>query len=115
MINILKSALLIFSLGMVFQLFLPWWSAAIAAGIGNLFFSENSIQSVFTGVVGIGGLWLLAALWQHSGLDGALAPRISELAGVSSVFSVFLITFGIGGIIGGFGGITGYQFRRIFT
>ncbi len=103
--------LLVMLTGLLFQWFLPWWSGTIAAGLVTLFFADRSWHSVLAGFLGIGLLWIVAALWMQSGNDGILAGRMAVMMGFSSGTMVFLITFVIGAVTGGLGGLTGLMLR----
>jgi hypothetical protein len=93
------------------NLFLPWWSALLPAIVIGVWLIDGAMKAFFTGLTGGGLAWLIQALYVHIANDGILTGRIAETMQVGSPVLVLLITFLIGGIIGGAGTLFGYRLR----
>ncbi len=115
MISFLSSLAFVFLVGLLSQLVLPWWTLAIAAGIGALIFADRSSIALAAGAIGAGLLWLISALVFHSDFGGGIAGRIIELMSLPSVFWTYAITLIIAAVVGGLGGLTGYYLRGSFS
>ncbi len=102
-------------LGFVLQSFLPWWSIAVAAGIVGVFLKLNNVQSYLVGFLGVFLLWGVYAAFINSANQGILADKIGALFGGFGAFQMVLITALFGGIIGGFGTLTGRLGRKLFS
>jgi hypothetical protein len=90
------------------QYFLPWWTMAIGAfGVGY-FVNNKSYVSFFAGLVGAGLLWAGAAYYNDLTTHAILSNKIDHLLPLPSL----LMTTLIGGIVGGFGGMTGALLRH---
>jgi hypothetical protein len=93
----------------VLELFMPWWSIAIAAFAAG--YALKSKANFTAGLLGIGLLWLIKA-WL---LDFASAAPLTER--VAAIFSLnkpllMLVTALIGGLVGGFAAMTGALLKR---
>lgn len=91
-------------LGFFLELFLPWWSIAIAAFLGGMIFNTN--VNFAAGFLGIALLWTLKALLMENAGDTNLTERISQIFFLATPL-LFLVTGVIGGLVGGFGAMTG--------
>lgn len=115
MISFLSAITFVFLLGLLSQFIFPWWTLAIAAGIGTLIFADRSSIALAAGAIGAGLLWLISALVFHSEFGGGIAGRIAELISLPSIFWTYLITLIIAAVVGGLGGLTGYYLRASFS
>lgn len=104
--------LLIVLLGGLTQPYLPWWTVALIPAIVVALSVDKPVTAFALGALGIGGLWLLAALWMHLPSDGVLAGRVAGTLGVGSSFWVYAITFIAGAVPGGLCGLVGCYFRK---
>ena len=94
-------------LGVAVQSFMPWWSVAIVAAIMGASFKLNNLQSYLIGFLGVFLLWgSYAALINHSN-ESILATKVGVIFGGLGAFQLVLVTALLGGIIGGFGALTG--------
>jgi hypothetical protein len=100
----------IFFIGALFDLFAPWYTIAIIALVISAIFNESAGTAFLSGFIGVFLLWLFTAITKTWGNEGILVERMSALIGVSGIL-LYLITALMGGIIGGFGSITGYYFK----
>lgn len=108
------SILGVIALGFILQSFLPWWTIAVAAAIIGAIFKLNNLQSFLVGFLGIALLWGAYAAFLNNGNEGILAAKMGALFGGLSAVSLILVTALLGGIIGGFGALTGRLGRSIF-
>jgi len=90
------------------QLFLPWWSLVIIAGIVALFFTHKyGASSFFIGFLSVGLVWFLAAFMATNGANNQILPaKMGELFGGLNRMSLIFTTAAIGGIMGGLGALT---------
>ena len=91
-------------LGFILELFLPWWSVAIAAFAGGMIF--NSKGNFLAGFFAIALLWTLKALVIESNAAATLADRVAAIFMLSKPL-LFLVMAIIGGLVGGFAAMTG--------
>lgn len=93
-------------------LFLPWWSVVISALFFGALMGQKGTNAFTGGFAGIGMLWLVQSFFIHIGNEGVLTGRIAEMLDLPHSSLIFLITFLIGGITGGFASLTGYLCRK---
>ena len=102
--------LAILIISFVFELFLPWWSIAVAGFIVGC--SIRARFSFLNGFMAIVVLWLSRILiFKHS----AATPLIEKVARIFTLPShnvLIVITILIGGIVGGMGTLTGSLLRK---
>lgn len=106
-------ALLIAIAAWLLAIFLPWWSAFIPGIIFGAILGRSGWTSFAWGAAGIGGLWLIQALYIHFASGGILTSRVANLFSLSTPVLIFIITATIGGLIGGFSTLTGYMLRVV--
>jgi len=112
--NFLISILLITIVGFLLQTYFPWWTIVILAAIvGFLIKSNNGFSSYLTGFVAVALLWGIYAGYLDSQNAHLLSTKMGNLFGNLSSVSMVLLTSIIGGIIGGFGVLTGYFGRQL--
>ena len=102
--------LVILFLGYLMELFLPWWAVAIAAFVGGILFNTRS--NFLAGFVGIGLLWLGRALISDLSTDSDLADRVARIFMLHDKSLLLLVTFLLGGVIGGFAAMSGGALRK---
>jgi hypothetical protein len=104
LLAILLTAALAFLGGM----FLPWWSIAIASFAVALLVQQPIGRGFLAGFLGIFLLWGILALLFDIPNQHILSGQIAHLLplGGSSILLVF-ITALMGGVVGGFAGLTG--------
>ena len=101
-------------LGYIAQLYFPFWSMAIVAALVALLFkSENSMASFFVGFLAAFLLWCAYAYTLDMENSHLLTSKLGELFKVSSNYLPYVSGI-IGGILGGFGAMTGNLARKIF-
>lgn len=100
--------LYIIILALILQLFMPWWSIALAAGIIGAGFTNKGRQAFFSGFAGIGLLWLCVSSYIHFVNDGILSTRVSMMMGLPNAFSIVLVTAFLGALVGGISSLSGF-------
>lgn len=91
-------------LGFILELFLPWWSIAIAAFAGGMIF--NSRANFTAGFFAIALLWTIKALLIESIAAATLTERVASIFMLNKPL-LFLVMALIGGLVGGFAAMTG--------
>jgi len=99
---------------LILQLFLPWWSIAIAGFISGVFFIQKPGKAFLNGFFGIFALWSAVSLYIYIVNEGLLAERLADLFSLPHGLLVVLLTGLIGGICGGLSAITGNYFKALF-
>jgi hypothetical protein len=102
--------LVIIILGFFLELFLPWWSVAVAAFAGGVLI--NSRMNFLAGFLAIGLLWLAKALITDLSADSELADRVASTFMLHNKALLFLFTFLLSGLVGGFAAMTGGAMRK---
>jgi hypothetical protein len=98
-------------LAYLFQRMFPWWSVIIASFLISFIISSNGFSSFLSGFLGIALLWFLLAAIVDMKTDSLLVERVAGIFSIPNNFLLILITAIIGGIVGGFGALTGSQLR----
>ena len=94
----------------VFELFLPWWSIAIASALGGYVISTR--VNFLSGFLAISILWLITSLTIHFSAGAPLTERVSAIFFSIPVPALFAVTCVIGGLIGGFAAMAGGSLRK---
>lgn len=102
-------------LALVMGYFFEWWTVAIAAFIGGAIFGKTSGETFAKGMTAIIMLWLLMVLYYHFSTHGILSNKIAQILPVGgNVGILIVVTAFIGGIVGGWGAMSGYLVRNLF-
>jgi hypothetical protein len=101
--------LVIIVLGFMLELFLPWWSIAIAAFIGGLFI--NTRHNFVAGFLAVGLLWVVKALLIDLSTDSGLADRVARIFMLHNKALLLAVTWVISGLVGGFAAMSGGSLR----
>lgn len=102
--------------------FLPWWSVAVLAGL-IAFILNTNVKSFLTGFTGVALLWGIVA-FELNGLNADLLAtkvgemlnaneQIAKMGGITPTRLIYLTAI-LGGLIGGFGAMTGSYARMMF-
>ena len=102
--------LVIIVVGFFMELFLPWWSVAIAAFFGGLLVTTR--MNFLAGFLGIGILWVIKALIADLSANADLADRVARIFLLYNKALLLLVTFALSGLVGGFASMTGGALRR---
>jgi len=110
-VTTLLTALLAFASG----LYMPWWSAALAALLVAAFVPQRVGWSVLAGTVGMLLLWGLMAFFISRSNGDILAHRMAQfILKKDDPLSLILMTAVLGAITGALGALTGSLARRAF-
>jgi hypothetical protein len=91
------------------ELFLPWWSIAIAAFITG--YLLKSRMNFLAGFLGVGLLWCIKAWLLEATASATLTDRVAAIFKVGMPV-LLLITCIIGGLVGGFAAMSGASLKR---
>jgi len=93
-------------------LYLPWWSLALAAFIVALLVHQHAGKAFLAGFAGVFILWAVLAWWCDMKNEGILSKKIATLLPLGgNPILLILVTAFIGGLVGGFGAMTGSFLR----
>jgi hypothetical protein len=93
----------------VLELFLPWWSIAVAAFAGGMVF--NTRANFGAGFLAIAILWAIKALLIENSAAAPLTERVATIFMTTKPI-LFIITSVIGGLVGGFAAMTGAALHK---
>ena len=91
------------------DLFLPWYSIALAAFVVGYFLKSR--LTFLAGFLAIATLWMFNAWLIDSSSTSDLARRVARLFSLDHVFFLYLLMAIIGGTVGGFAAMTGALLR----
>lgn len=109
LLKIILTAVMAYSL----QTMLPWWSVVIASFSISFIISTKGLSSFVGGFLGVGILWFILAAITDIQTDSILTDRVAGIFSLPNNFLLILITSIIGGLVGGFGALTGMQLRSL--
>ena len=90
------------------QMFAPWWVIAIVAFVIGYLIEQKSYISFVSGFLGIFLLWVFYAFMISAANNDILAKKVAELLPFKGHVLLLLLATGvIGGLVGGFGSLTG--------
>ena len=105
----------IVSLALILGYFLDWWTVAIAAFIGGAIFGKASGETFAKGMVAVSTLWVLMVWYHHISTQGILSNKIAQILPVGGNVGVLIVvTVFIGGLVGGWGAMSGFLIRNLF-
>jgi hypothetical protein len=113
--------LLIAIVSFLLQLFLPWWSMALAAFAISFLLApraphggKKSLHVFFTAFFACGIVWLIMAFYIHFTKGDLMTNRIAELISLKGNSTLYIGTFLIAAIVGGFAALAGFYLKEIF-
>ena len=111
-IAILLTALLSFAA----CLFLPWWVIAVTGFAVAFAIPQHAGLSFLAGFLALFFLWVGLSFWMSAANNHLLAHKISLLfLKADNPFLLVAVTGLIGGLVAGFGSLTGRLTRKLFT
>lgn len=93
---------------------LPWWTVAFFAMIIGFLVSGHGLNAFISGFLGGGAVWLILAWKIDDETNSILSSRLIQLFPFNEVIYLIIGTGLVGGLISGFGMVTGTSFRQIF-
>ena len=110
------SILLIALLSFAASLFMPWWIIAVAAFIIAFAIPQKPWLAFVSGFMALFILWIGVSLYISSANDDLLVHKMSMLfIKTDNPILLFLLTGFIGGLVAGFGSLSGRFLRQIIT
>lgn len=106
---------LIAALSFFLQQWLPWWIIALAAFLVAISIKSPGGLDFMAGFLGAGLLWVIVAWWVDRETNSLLTQKIADLFSVGKPYIIILITGLIGGLVGGFGALSGHFIRKVFN
>ena len=100
-------------LAFLFQTVFPWWSIVVASFLISLIISTKGLSSFIAGFLGIAILWFFSATIIDIKTGSILTERIAAIFSLPNTWLLILITTLIGGLVGGFGALTGSYLRNL--
>ncbi len=114
MLKALLQIILTIIAGYAAQLYLPFWSMALAAFFVAVFFRYKlGLASFFAGFLAAFFLWCAYAYTLDSENGAILSSKLEELFKLNRTYLPYVSGL-IGGLLGGFGALTGTTLRRLF-
>ena len=102
-------------LGILTQLFFPWWVSAVAAFWVGLWVADSPSKSYLYGFAAMTLMWSVYAGIQSSANGGLITTAFSNVfGGKLSGGQLIAATGFIGGLVGGFSAMTGTLLRQVF-
>jgi hypothetical protein len=102
-------------LGILSQLFFPWWSCAIVAFYVGVWIADSPSKSYAYGFAAMLLMWTVYAGFQSSINGGLIGTAFSNVFGGKLSSGQLIAGTGfIGGLVGGFSAMTGTLLRDIF-
>jgi hypothetical protein len=101
-------------LALVLQLFLAWWTCAIAAFFVGAGIRQSGSSAFWAGFWAIFLLWGGYALWIDQHTQSLLTTKMAQLFNLPSPFFMVLLTAFIGGLTSGFAAGAGAYLRKTF-
>lgn len=109
------SVLLIALLSFALCLFLPWWVIAIAGFVVAFAIPQNAGLCFVAGFLALFFLWSGLSFYMSAANNHLLAHKISLLfIKVDNPALLIIVTGVIGGLVAGFGSLTGRLSRKLF-
>ncbi|HEY9561307.1 MAG TPA: hypothetical protein VIR29_11035 [Anseongella sp.] len=105
---------LILVVGLLLQLWLPWWVIMLVPFAGCIWLAPTAARAFNLSFLAIFLIWLCASLLIHFRSGGLLTERVSDLLHAGSSVVLILITAFTGGLAAGFAGWAGYEMRLFY-
>lgn len=97
--------LIIVVMGFFLELFLPWWSVAIAAFAGGIF--VHTRMNFLAGFFATGMLWVGKALIADLSTTADLADKVARTFMLHNTAVLLFVSFLLSGLVGGFAAMSG--------
>lgn len=109
--KVLVKIIFIAALAYLLQNVFAWWVTVLAAAMINFIIYSKGPSSFISGFLGIGFLWFFTALLTDINTDSVLTEKVAAIFSLPNATLLVVVTAIIGGIAGGFGGLTGSLLR----
>lgn len=98
----------------VAQYFLPWWTIAVVPFAIHAALPVSASNAFWESFVAVVLVWGGYAGYLHYISAGAMSGRIAQLFSLGDGLVLVAITALVGGLVGGFSGLSGLLCRRLF-
>jgi hypothetical protein len=113
-VAIFLHAFLAFSIGLYSQF--PWWLFVGTSGIVAFFIMDTPAKSFFAGFLGVGALWSGLAFGKDLANAHLLSSKVAQILPLGGSYIALIVLTGVvGGLLGGFAGLTGAYLRSKST
>lgn len=102
--------LIVYFLGGLFS----FWIAMLLVGFAALLILENHVAAFFATGLGFGIAWLSKAFVITVSTASQLPQQMADLMGISNENLLFVGTYLVGFLLGGFSGLTGTTLKSVF-
>lgn len=109
--KVLVKIIFVAALAYLLQNVFAWWAIVLAAAMINFIIYSKGLSSFVSGFLGIGFLWFFTALLTDINTDSILTQKVAEIFSLPNATLLVVATAIIGGLAGGFGGLTGSHLR----
>jgi hypothetical protein len=110
--KVLVKIIFIAALAYLLQNVFAWWVTVLAAAMINFIIYSKGPSSFISGFLGIGFLWFFTALLTDINTDSVLTEKVAAIFSLPNATVLVVVTAIIGGIAGGFGGLSGSTLRN---
>jgi hypothetical protein len=110
--KVLVKIIFIAALAYLLQNVFAWWVTVLAAAMINFIIYSKGPSSFISGFLGIGFLWFFTALLTDINTDSVLTEKVAAIFSLPNATLLVVVTAIIGGIAGGFGGLSGSTLRN---
>lgn len=94
--------------------FVPFWVLMVLVGLTCFLTGIGPTKGFFSAGFGFGTAWLVLAIWISIDSESDLPKKMAELMGLKNDNLLWFGTGILGFLIGGFSGLTGSTFKKIF-
>lgn len=106
--NLVARIAIVVILGVLSQIYLPWWSAVVIALVVELALGKGDNTSFFVGFYGVAVPWMILAMYIDVKSESILSVRILDLFKLPQFSVVMIVLTGlIGGLVGAAGSVAG--------
>lgn len=110
--NFLKQLVATILLCLALQYFLPWWTLIIGAAGAGYWVGSKGFVAFGAGFLGVALLWLVTAITIDVQTSSILTEKVAKLFPTQSTSLLLLLTALVGGLCGGFAGLTGALVKK---
>ena len=113
--NLIVRIVIIAALGSIAQVFWPWWSSVAVALLVETFLGKKDGTAFFSGFYGVAIPWMVLSGYIDVSNNYMLSHQILRLFKLPEFSLILVIITGLlGGMVAGFGSLTGSWMRTAF-
>ncbi len=111
--NFLKQLLATIIFSLVLQYFLPWWTLMLGAMAAGYLYGKDGFAAFGAGFLGVALLWAIASMILDAQTQSILTNKVALLFPTKTPALLLVLTALVGGLPGGFAGLTGAMMKRM--